>query len=99
MEATTRHTHLTVGSWFTVGKGCSIACSVMSGNDVEFMFGSRTNECEFFIEAEALRELLKIGAAVLEEIADLRAQEEAENQEPGAEPGELLSVAGTARSA
>lgn len=92
-------THLTVGSWFSIRRGCPIACRVMDGRDVEFILGGESNECDFMIEAEALRELLKIGAAALDKMADLHTQEEAENQEPGVEPGERPIVAGAERLA
>lgn len=81
-------THPTVSSWFTIQGGCPIESVVLGGDDVELSFGSRPIECGLTIDAGALREFLKIGAAALDEMDDLHAQEDAESQEPGAEPGE-----------
>jgi|GraSoiStandDraft_50_1057286.scaffolds.fasta_scaffold1567799_1 hypothetical protein len=71
---------VTVTSWVRVDTGCPIRAEVIGSAETEFTCGRRPGEFEFIMEADALREFLKVGTTALEEMDALFAQEEAQRQ-------------------
>ena len=70
-------TSLSVNSYVTIRDHCPMRYHVVDKDTVEFSFGSQRDPFEFVFDATALREFLRVGATVLEEM-DERGQASAE---------------------
>lgn len=69
-----------VTSWVRVDTGCPIRAEVIGSAETEFTCGRAPGDFEFIMEADALREFLKVGTKALEEMDALFAEEEALRQ-------------------
>lgn len=74
---------LTVSSWVRVDTGCPVRYDVLGSAEAQFVVGRAPVEFEFVMEADALREFLKIGTEALNTMDALFAQEEAERDPQG----------------
>lgn len=74
---------LTVTSWVRIDSGCPVRYDVIGSAETEFFCGTPPGDFEFVMEADALREFLKVGTKALDEMDALFNQEEAERQRQG----------------
>ena len=65
-------TDLKVSSWVAIRRGCPISYRVHADDDIEITCGSTGDGFEFTVDAETLRELIKVGTSALDEVARLR---------------------------
>lgn len=59
------HISLTVSAYVGIRKGCPMTYSVNSDNQIEFSFGGTRDGFDFSFDAEAMKELLKLGGKAL----------------------------------
>lgn len=83
--------NLVVGTWFEIGEGCPMRCTVEGSNRAHLMFGE--TELELGFDVEALREFATMSAAAVAQMDVLFEQEEAERK------ARELTVSGRERSA
>jgi hypothetical protein len=67
---------LKVGSWVSISEGCPISHDVHGSDSVTFLYGPATDGFEFVMDAEALRDHLRHGAAALVEMDTLADRED-----------------------
>src|SRR6266542_2209384 len=56
---------LTVTSWVRMDSGCPVRATVIGSAETEFSVGAPPSDFEFVMEADALREFLKVGTQAL----------------------------------
>jgi hypothetical protein len=76
------HGTLIVNSWVSIHEGCDFAYKVDSSDNAHFTVGDKTQQFEFFFQAEALRTFVEQGSKALAEMDALAAKEEAEMDAP-----------------
>jgi hypothetical protein len=65
-------TDLKVSAWVAIRRGCPISYRVHSDEDIEILCGSTRDGFEFTVDAETLRELVRVGTSALRDIEALR---------------------------
>ena len=63
---------LTVSSWVAIRRGCPISYRVNADDDIEILCGSPRDGFEFTVDAEILRELIRVGTSALGEVEGVR---------------------------
>jgi hypothetical protein len=90
-EKNTMHQDLTVSVCVIIRAGCPMRYHLGQDGEVEFSVGGPRDGFHFAYEAEALRELVKLGMKALDELDTRVLKELAEGR--GREPGESALVA------
>jgi hypothetical protein len=64
---------LKVRSWVAIRRGCRISYRVHDAGDIELTCDAALDEFEFTVDADALRELVRVGTAALADVDALEA--------------------------
>jgi hypothetical protein len=65
-------TDLKVSSWVAIRRGCPISYRVHGDDDIEILCGSSRDGFEFTVDAEILRELVRVGTSALGDVEGMR---------------------------
>jgi hypothetical protein len=65
-------TDLKVSSWVAIRRGCPISYRVHADDDIEILCGSTRDGFEFTVDAETLREIVRVGTSALDEVDRMR---------------------------
>jgi hypothetical protein len=63
---------LEVSSWVGIRSGCPISYRVHTNDHIEILCGSTHDGFEFTVDAETLRQLVRVGTSALGELEELR---------------------------
>lgn len=69
---------LSVSSWVAIREGCPISYEVLGSGTAHVLCGDPADAFEFEVDAEALRELVRLGAEALHEMDARYTREQAE---------------------
>jgi|1185.fasta_scaffold650865_2 hypothetical protein len=68
-------TDLKVSSWVAIRRGCPISYRVHADDDIDILCGSTRDGFEFTVDAETLREFVRVGTSALGELEEMRKKE------------------------
>ncbi|MGQ0841536.1 hypothetical protein [Actinokineospora sp.] len=74
------HTALKVGAWVTVGKNCDMKYVAHNHDDIDFVFGNRSDSFEFAFNEHSLTRFVALATRALTDAKTMReAEDEAES--------------------